>query len=1087
MNDIGNSIIESTVYLDPRKGITDVINQKYDLLQVIKMFVDAGKEVAAYERDRTEESELRKICFSEENMTTLAKEMYSIDDFSWMRILEERLDELLNGLEENNRKNCRSHFLQILKKNIRNRKPEIYERSMMVNIDGNIKSIYEQLNSIEHRIIEQEQTWQHQRIEGTENTKTYENRTTWTLEHTKVEGIFGDKKNRKKDIIKLIDVWSKERKEYPGWYIPPVWKCKELDHKTRESGLLQSHSFVDIDIMFDFCYEFVWRCETSMHIYSSYERNNIRNIWDLYDDLNKDECKRKDNWKYIGFSLLRVYREIGEKNQWDDVFEKLKKCTIRDNKWRLKLQLEKLKSAYYQMDMNSMRRALSQCKAQKEDYEIRLQILGIRVELNDCEGIIDDILRLIGDIQADIKYQTSSKLYLESLSASSLQLLSLCVQGISDYNNEYERKLEYINEIENEIEQKRDLFDWYDWRNQLTEAILKWHVKGYESKEAFELNKETYVLIDSYNGCTEAYRFFRLLDKLALPLRCGYVNLLGDIEHPWMEAILELNESLGVFMLSRSNRSKIIETIIDRKYIAMITSQQAESILQFLITVLMNNIDELDELDERPIGMLESVLSNIPELLIRYSSRASQQMQERLLLLIKNLMEKDYLPDSFKMAQIWIGISEEVTEYVKAKMLNQMLQTKIVEHRPWYGHEKAIDIFDYYFIKEDIGSLIEYCNVESSTIENLLIIPKEYGYEWKTKVARLEMLDNLGLLNETQKVDFAKLLWSHVSSKTGLPDLDNLHLFAFEKMPCLDSAIPTRSLKSWFLSQNLRDLFEDKNGCKGTMGYIPYLQELTLLCDNSEPGYWSVDEAEILLSNIQNYWEILKDIWSNNILYETRSDEYRMRAIRMVETVAAILRNVDHVSDERVNELMLMVQEMKTFNISTRVIEIEISKEDDLILKIINDMRSMDNSITVGAYIAACEYIKAHPDDIRNAQALLDELFNVIRYCKMPGLSSALFTIQNLLYIKSSIMSEDNLELLDNILFYLPEHLQIESNLCMRTKDIIRAKKACVSIAFQLYIISENNIGKGVKRWKDIAEDKEEVNDVRREWVYVKK
>ena len=46
----------------------------------------------------TEESELRKICFSEENMTTLAKEMYSIDDFSWMRILEERLDELLNGL-----------------------------------------------------------------------------------------------------------------------------------------------------------------------------------------------------------------------------------------------------------------------------------------------------------------------------------------------------------------------------------------------------------------------------------------------------------------------------------------------------------------------------------------------------------------------------------------------------------------------------------------------------------------------------------------------------------------------------------------------------------------------------------------------------------------------------------------------------------------------------------------------------------------------------------------------------------------------------------------------------------------------------
>lgn len=55
MYDLGNSMIESVVDLSPKALIADSISDKYDQYQFTKMFVEAGKAVANYERDQTEE------------------------------------------------------------------------------------------------------------------------------------------------------------------------------------------------------------------------------------------------------------------------------------------------------------------------------------------------------------------------------------------------------------------------------------------------------------------------------------------------------------------------------------------------------------------------------------------------------------------------------------------------------------------------------------------------------------------------------------------------------------------------------------------------------------------------------------------------------------------------------------------------------------------------------------------------------------------------------------------------------------------------------------------------------------------------
>lgn len=41
-----------------------------------------------------------------------------------------------------------------------------------------------------------------------------------------------------------------------------------------------------------------------------------------------------------------------------------------------------------------------------------------------------------------------------------------------------------------------------------------------------------------------------------------------------------------------------------------------------------------------------------------------------------------------------------------------------------------------------------------------------------------------------------------------------MHVFALEKMPCIDAYTPARSVKGWFLSQSVAAQFEDEQGCK---------------------------------------------------------------------------------------------------------------------------------------------------------------------------------------------------------------------------------------------------------------------------------
>ena len=210
--------------------------------QFTQIFVDAGKQIREFRRYGTEETELRNVIFCEENMKLLAEHMRTGDDYTWLERLVICVDNLVNGsaMSEDNKETSKQRFVEIVTDKCRKILPEIYGRSRLEEIGQGMEQMNSRMDRLERatqNIIDmgsrqnQEERLQ-QRMETEKRPETEKNMqqngptdigqiAKWDLSDQQVEGLFGPKENRYKDISQLTEAWKKERNVYPGWYILP--------------------------------------------------------------------------------------------------------------------------------------------------------------------------------------------------------------------------------------------------------------------------------------------------------------------------------------------------------------------------------------------------------------------------------------------------------------------------------------------------------------------------------------------------------------------------------------------------------------------------------------------------------------------------------------------------------------------------------------------------------------------------------------------------------------------------------------------------------------------------------------------------
>lgn len=843
---------------------------------------------------------------------------------------------------------------------------------------------------------------------------------------------------------------------------------------TDEKGLLQKHETVNIDVMLDFAYELCWRRIKIMLPYSEYEVFHLRQIWDKYYvkiTENAGDSDKIRKWFYIGQILLSDYRESMNWNEWQRLMDILIVYQESGNNGKVDLMIERAKACYFKLDIPSLRRELDQCDIPEECYEQRLLVIGLDLECGKLEESLEKLKQLRQDLICKVD-ENNENYYLKSLEASVLQLLSICQQAYSLHKEIYEFEQMGIDEILEEIERKKEFFDWESWKNNVAKELFNHCVDNQFEKETFELNRSTMTICSySRSGHAEGYQLYKVLEKLGIPFKCGCVTVISDMELSLIASIYNFNNRLGLLLLVRCSSTGTIEKLVNRKFVMDLESGYIDDVIDILINAIEVNIGEIIAMGNGfPEYLAGHIRENVPILLQRFSSRASERMQKKELQFIQRIMSCRNIPPRFEVTQLMDKLLRQISERMKVKLLPLMMETEIVEQVTMHSRvdgSNGIDIFDCYFNKQGLDTLFEEYHVliDEDVINWLLKDDWKSDYEWKTKVVRLKILDEYHLLNTKQHDEYVKLLWSNIEEKTQLPKLAGYYLWVYETLPYIDESIPKLSVKNYFITN---DIAKDSNDL--------YLKQLTLLCANTELGYWNENDVLIIINKISKYWYKIAENTAN-IMFEDNSR-------KAVYAIAAVLENCNGmISDEAREILIKLAHEMNEKGIYTKCFDIFILRDEQWERDVQENIFAMNESQSIDSLRAMEKYIIRYPDSVTTSQ-MLGKIVELIELRKEPGLLSAIWILHNLVYAKNTVIDTIGIERIDRLLFFLAELINYDNAAMKDIKHCIELRQACAALAFRLFDWKTVNCGKGVEKWREICKSSDEANEVRNQWIW---
>lgn len=1080
-----------------------------------RIYVNAGQAVAGFEHDGTEESQVRNILFCEKNMKKLAKKMWDADYFAFEKILKENMHSVLeeSSMSAGNQENCLEHFVQIVIGDIRKCMPQRIERSLWMDTRENTLQILDNqkrqfteneelrylLSDIRNRMQETEDQRQEAKDQGQEYQRSSNRQNVvfgtvegiaeedeWHLASMQDGGFSEDPAIQKKVALEAINLWREEREAYPGWYVAPYKICQKIWGRTRGYEYLVGIGMLSLEEAFALCYEFVWRCETGKICYSACLQKNVYAIWEQYQAcIDREKGYRTEQWFYIGTILLREYREEGRYTEWENVFKCLRSYQEIPLCGKEILDVEEIKCAFSRFQISKVRRLCDRTRLPREAYALRLQVIGVQAECGGTEAALRQVRQLEMDLEAEcVSEDAKRRIFANSLQVVLFHMEALLQQGIAFVSREYEKYQEPINEILNRAERRKRYFDWDGLHACVESALLKWHVKEYEESSPFDLERESISLSDYGNGCEESYYLYRVVDAMAIPLISDCVNLLGSLERVWFEALQGLQPQLALFMMLRGSKSDTAKYCYNRSRLMQMRQETITSQICFLRDVLLENREEMAEFTSLYSGgVCRQLRSNLPEIMTRCMSRCPDEMQCEILTMLKCVMETPGLNLGQNMGQFIRGMMRQVSEKNKMKMLGELLETDIVEHKD--VHEEAADLFDFYFRKEHLEHYAEFCTVKPETILWLLSDNGDSLYEWRTKIARLLVVRSTGALTGEQETALTRKIWSRLGDNK-LPDLPNYYLWNFMELDYGDSAVPAVSIKACYLKNGMMAAFGNEEGCKITMGDIRYLEELRLASRHLEKDFWTLDEVCRIYQDAISYWQILEDRIEKNV-NDLRIGEYQDRARKMFRTIAEVYRSISGELPEDVRrQVGKVLEEARGFEIDVYDLKVLFLVEEDkpgFAEAVTEGLYSDEVHTVIDALHAAYTFMEKYPGE-GLSEELLCEILHMLRSGKQPGLVSAIIILHNLLYRKSPVFTGDKVREADRFLISLEKRTRYDKNMGSESqiKKAALIRQVCVDLAYEISL-QEGGAGyPGVLHWQKACRE-DEFTEVRNEML----
>ena len=1067
-------------------------------------FINCGDVLAKFE-NKGEDSfgEVIQQVFSKENLQTIYKMMKDELGYDIHSFLRKKLSSICKAYGVDGEGFIQA-FIEMFDKCIYKYDRELYEELYQGDFRNEVQQNHEimiaELKSIKGIVQNLSPQKQNETIPLITSTNNKQNGNEedqddlleWELKYSKTTIVYNTEEKRKGRLLQLTEHWKEERKRAPQWYIIPENKRILLKLYTCDEELLYQTKSVTKEELFDFTYELVWRYESAFISYTTKLLENIRQLWDEIDIDSLDD-QRKIQWFYIGQALLRDYREDLELEKWNEVYNQLwEKRDIIEN-GEEELMLKKIKLSFMQMKISETREQLITFKCNDKAIGVRLQIAGIKAECGSLEEAFQDLIHLeeyiLTKLKTDSKYISSVQY--KSVLASVYFMQSFVWQAIHPFVR---------NEQLKSIRRKLECFDkYFDFDQERKGYIKKLYenLKRERKSVPFEIDRDSKIIIHTFNKVSDVYDFYRVLDRMAIPLHIGWTRLLDDDESDFIKTLLKTYKYIGWFMLLRMGSTKTVEKVLGRRECIILNSDERNILrkaFDYTYNSVYNSISYIQNINKNCHGNAYGhVLLNGLEILKRLSSIANVIDQKKLIDLMCKLLDADIVKE-YQVLNKWISHIMKVTEdRVKAMMLNELLTCSTKERTHMKG-DNPLDPFDVFPIFFDADHFYQSAFIDPSIIDNMILRARENEEEKRYLIPRLGQMFEWKLLSNKQIEDFSVLLWKDISGENALPYEEYYFPHTILRWPAPDNINVAERVKRRLLDcENFKTL-TDQALSSITFGDSVYQNQIQYL-NKTIPDFWNINEIEILMKGFIDYWESLKKKFSEATHPEVYKEEFISRVKTLIHTISSFSRKkVQQMDNVVIEYIMKMIDDIKTYEIDTIELSVLVSSEENLpqVTKtIIDGLRAVDKERIISA-VNASESILYNCYKMSNVKDIFKEMMILCLYRKEPGLRSYLNAIHQLLFLVNDIeLTSEDLKRLYEILDNIEEQTSYINNIEKsekEIKDIIRTRIACAGLSYQIYKYEKRKSidhAPEVLNWKEICIGKKssaEFVEVRKVW-----
>ena len=923
---------------------------------------------------------------------------------------------------------------------------------------------------------------------------------------------------QKNSYKKILADWEAERASYPGWLILPASK-REIIYEGMSNISITDKRFSELSTPDDlfFLYEFNWRTEKCLHPMLNDWVPIYETVLQKYDPFKKtiitsdaktqetypllDWDKIREVWIALQLSLLRLYREKGLAEKWDNLYKMLKeKDDSFSEEHKARLNYELCLHYLFTFNIENLVKTIKDWKVNNSlPYWAakRATLLAEFCSTEDAVPILEQCLkevrRKLNLVPISNNYSLVSLesylmlLYRAVLQSNKLAHKDFNFKSLPDYKQRWNELKQYQCDPWGEIE---------NFKSQLFAIPLKLP-RNKEIHATFDIDqkKKIHHLNGNSGSLRVSWEYIRLLEETGLPYQLPFIQMLDkETLGKAIYFVSKFSPLTAIMAMVRSGNKENIEYVYDRKTLSEMGSDIINKQASEYIELLRSSCLEDHQNHENIFSTLSLIL---PEILSRFCTKISFDLRKKLIDILKDIYQSMKLNPFAGYDTLIKRLVNSFSEEEQYKLIPEWLEFPITdpdrrEYDPFsyinYG-KRPIKHWNKIFIKKEvIDGLLSALTVDDS--------------KRSIAIYRLAILMQYHLLDDSQKDRFGEDLWMY-RDEDGFPKQKRLLNISFISLPHPKNISPVDLLRTYIKRTSFNP---SQKGLKVqntyyeicttiTRGNIPIFRNIASTNQYKAEYQWTNEENNALACNIINWWN------ANNHYFTDKeenfgpsiSQEFKQRFSTIEQIITGVIAyNFSKINSENIAALKIMIDDLPHYGIYNLNIKSALGDYYSIAFsELEKEILSALSSSSEEAISDAVNGILTLARKGNDVTKIINTVSGNFRCYKREGLCLCMDCLKEILckgYRK--YISKDAIQNIELGLAYLKEYTTInkyDNDLLVDDKLLYRQHIAALLPRLVKYYESKHqDLPPIVTEWVEIVSNQNEFSDIRNVYINAK-